>query len=101
MSNRARINAADPEAIADEVPFRAVVERDPEPGWDDDEPPDETVLYFTMDVGRALRELRIDQPVEIRLDQPDQLVEPSFARAVTEALDDGREVTIKVRGRGR
>ena len=101
MSNRARITAADPEAIADEVPFRAVVERDPEPGWDDDEPPDETVLYFTMDVGRGLRELRINQPVEIRLDQPDQVVEPSFARAVAEALDAGRKVTIKVRGRGR
>lgn len=101
MNTRARIIAADPDAIADELPFRAVVERDPDPGWDDDEPPDETVLYFTMDVGRGLRELRIDQPVEIRLDQPDQLVEASFVRAVTEALDDGREVTIKVRGHGR
>jgi len=54
-----------------------------------------------MDVGRGLRELRINQPVEIRLDQPDQVVEPSFARAVAEALDAGRKVTIKVRGRGR
>lgn len=101
MRTRARIIAADPEAIADELPFRAVVEQNPEPGWDDDEPPDETVLYFTMDVGRELRELSIDRPVEIRLDQPDQLVEPSFARAIAEALDDGHEVTIKVRGRGR
>ena len=101
MGTRARIMAADPGAIADDLPFQAAVEQDPEPGWDDDEPPDETVLYFTTDLGRELRELSTDQPVEIRVERPEQLVEPAFADAVAEALDNGHEVTIKVRRRGR
>jgi len=67
-------------------------------GWDDDDPPDETVLHFTAGDLTRIEEARPGDNVQIRLGDHQQLRDRELRRAVRRSLDRGVNVRIRVEG---
>jgi hypothetical protein len=96
MADRARILTRHPEALPADLPFAHAVERIVEGAWDDDEPPDETVVNFTPDLTREIKDVESGNRIEVLLDGPEQLEEPGLADAVDLALSEDRDLTIRI-----
>jgi hypothetical protein len=96
VARLAKVVTTDPRSVPRNLPFRYEVRVAESGKWDDDDPPDETVLHFSSKLAREVLQLKGGRSVQIRLAHTSQLEDTELARAVEAAHAHGREVRIRL-----
>ncbi len=96
MADRVRIITHDPRAVPQDLSFPHRVQAGAASDWDDDNPPDLTILNFAPKLHTKIATLEYGRDVQIRLYGATQLRHPEVVEAVRVALDQDRDVTIRI-----